>query len=464
MIQLIGWTILHSLWQITLIAVLYWMGKFSLRKANANAQYITGISALIAAFLVPIFTFYYLWSTQAINYIATTLTPITNDNLHPTVPFNVEEVVSWAPSSFLDYLPIILPYLVAFWGVGVLYFSFRFIQNLNGVHQLKNVEKELIGSAWRTRIDTFITEFGINKEVQVYLSTYVKEPLTFGHFKPVILLPISLITGFESKAIETIILHELAHIKRHDYLVNLGQSIIEIILFYHPLVWWLSNEIRTVREHCCDDLVLKMGDNRSTYVATLTALQWRKVGGHRNRLSMTAIGADGHFAKRIKRMFGVEEERKFSFRQLMSLFLILLIPACGGILYKQYDFEKLFLKNETGIDYPDKKLTYILDEHTNMEYIREIKREITDLGITIGDLSFCTSMIYDSLNNQKNIKSVSGLILRNKGKAIPFYGSDLEKEPLGNRKKITYQIYLSINNKIPFFQIRISRNKLLYFS
>jgi len=191
----------------------------------------------------------------------------------------------------------------------------------------------LIGGEWLTKLSTFKNQLNIDKEVQIFLSLQVKEPITFGHFKPIILLPISLMTGFDTAAIETIILHELAHIKRHDYLVNIGQSIIEIILFYHPLVWWLSRDIRELREHCCDDLVLSIGKNRTTYVETLTALQWRKIGGMTNRLSLSASGGDAGFTRRIKRMFGVEEKRG-SFRQLMGLFLLLLIFSVGGIFLK----------------------------------------------------------------------------------------------------------------------------------
>jgi len=144
MIQIIGWTILHSLWQITLIAALYWMGKLSLQKKKANTQYVLGITALITAFIAPMITFYYLWSAQKAPLLSTTLSPITNEKINPTVLLNMEEVVSTTPASFVDYLPLILPYLVAFWGMGVLYFTIRFIKNLMGVNSLQNSENELI--------------------------------------------------------------------------------------------------------------------------------------------------------------------------------------------------------------------------------------------------------------------------------------------------------------------------------
>jgi len=265
-------------------------------------------------------------------------------------------------------------------------------KNLNGVKKLKDIENELINREWRTKINIFINQLGIDKQVQVYLSTYVKEPLTFGHFRPVILLPISLITGFDSKAIETIILHELAHIKRHDYLVNLGQSIVEIILFYHPLVWWLSKEIRTVREHCCDDLVLAMGDNRNTYVETLTALQWRKAGVSPNRLSMTSIGDSGNFSQRIKRMFG-EEEKHFSTQKWVVLLGLVGLLIGGKVWMNQQ-------KNISEERLDKKEIIFLVDENTSQALFQKWETITKKRGI---NLDFSPS-VFDENNQLKEVR------------------------------------------------------------
>lgn len=336
MIQIFGWTILHSLWQLSLIAIAYLVLKTLWKQATSLQQYYLVLTAFVSSFLAPIFTFNYLWQQTTVAPVVSTLTPITNGPISvPTTVGTTEEVVLQTSLTFADYLTMCLPYLVVFWAIGVLYFVIRFMVNLFRINKLQRIENELITGEWLAKIRTFKKQLNIEKEVQVFLSKHVKEPITFGHFKPVILLPISLMTGFEPVAIETILLHELAHIKRHDYLINLGQSIIEIILFYHPCIWWLSKEIRAIREHCCDDLVLSMGDNRDAYVKTLTVLQWRKIGAVSNSLSMTASGEDGDFTRRIKRMFGVAEEG-FSFRQLMGVFLVLLFLAVGGVFIKDY--------------------------------------------------------------------------------------------------------------------------------
>lgn len=335
MIQIIGWTILHSLWQIAIIVAFYLIVKTVWKTPTALAKYYLALTAFGSSFLAPIFTFSYLWNQTIIPPMSSVVAPFTKGAIDIPTTVGTTETVVLSPLTWADYLTLSLPYLVTFWGIGVLFYTIRFFINLYGVKQLQNIDNEMITGEWLLKIRTFRQQLNIEKEVQVFLSKHVKEPITFGHFKPVILLPISLITGFDSAAIETILLHELAHIKRHDYLVNLGQSLIEIILFYHPGIWWLSKEIRAFREHCCDDLVLSMGNNRTTYVETLTALQWRKIGAVSNSLSMTASGNEGDFTHRIKRMFGVEE-KKGSFRQLMGVFLLLLMVAVGSVFYQNY--------------------------------------------------------------------------------------------------------------------------------
>ena len=450
MIQIIGWTILHSLWKIALLASLYLLIKNNWRTKTALKKYYLAVSALVTTFLSTIFTCSYLYQQE--NWM---VTPITDGNLIPIIsetstttliPVQPNEIVVETTITLADYLTICLPYLVAFWGLGMLYFTIRFLKNLYGVKQLQNIDNELISGEWLAKIKIFKTQLNIQKDVQVFLSLHIKEPITFGHFKPIILLPISLITGFDTAAIETILLHELAHIKRHDYLVNLGQSFIEIILFYHPLIWWLSKDIRELREHCCDDLVLSLGDNRITYVETLTALQWRKVGGVTNRLSLSASGGDAGFSRRIKRMFGVEEKRG-SFRQLMGVFLVLLVVAVGISFYNSIEVRQLIFRNETGSFYPNKTFTYILDENTTMEEMRAIQKEIKVLGITMHNFCMGTSTTYydEDTDNSELIKNINGSYFREGGQEIFFDSPNLAEHP----------IQLTFNNKF------LSKSKVL---
>ncbi|MFK7981028.1 MAG: M56 family metallopeptidase [Saprospiraceae bacterium] len=433
MIQIIGWTILHSLWQVALIASLYLIVKNAWQYPTALKKYYLAVSALGATFFSTLLTFGYLFqqTNPVVRPVAdSNLVSIINEVPAPILPIETNEIVTTTALTLADYLTLCLPYLVAFWGLGMFYFTLRFCKNLYGVNKLQKSDNELINSEWLAKIKIFKNQLNIEKEVQVFLSKYVKEPITFGHFKPIILLPISLVTGFDNAAIETIILHELAHIKRNDYLVNLGQSIIEIILFYHPLVWWISREIRELREHCCDDLVLSLGDNRTTYVETLTALQWHKVGGMTNRLSLSASGGDAGFTRRIKRMFGVEEERG-NFRQLMGLFLLLLIFAIGGIFYRNYFIGEEHTDEAIAI-YPAEEFSYYIDNSYSNGDMDKIRAEIKRLGITLGPCSFSkmTTICDDDSTNAEVVRSLKGSYYRDYGKTIFFESPDLSQFPL----------------------------------
>ena len=226
MIQIIGWTILHSLWQITLITSLYLLIKNSWQTSTALKKYYLAIGALLSTCLSTIFTFSYLFQQDkpfAMRLNENNLTLTSGEVITTISSIENSEIVVATTLNFADYITLCLPYLVVFWGIGMLYFTIRFFKNLYGVQQLKSIDSELISGEWWQKINRFKNQLNIHKEVQVYLSKYVKEPITFGHLKPVILLPISLVTGFDEAAIETIILHELAHIKRNDYLINLHE-------------------------------------------------------------------------------------------------------------------------------------------------------------------------------------------------------------------------------------------------
>ncbi|MEM1120875.1 MAG: M56 family metallopeptidase [Bacteroidota bacterium] len=421
MIQIIGWAILHSLWQIALITCLYIVVKSLWKKASALQQYYLGLAALVANFSAPILTVGYLWPAQNNAVAMTNLAPTTHNLVTISTTVGTTEEVVYTTLTFADYLTMVLPYLVAFWGLGMGYFLTRFLLNLAKIQKLQNIDNEIITGEWLAKISAFKKQLNIEKEVQVFLSTHIKEPITFGHFKPVILLPISLMTGFDAAAVETILLHELAHIKRHDYLVNLGQSLIEIILFYHPCVWWLSKEIRTIREHCCDDLVLSVGDNRDAYVRTLTTLQWRKIGAVSNSLSMAASGDQSDFTRRIKRMFGVEEKQRFSFRQLMGVFLVLLFLAIGAVVYQRYAQPVKYVEPIENFEcikqISEKEFQLTINEKTTRAELERWVQLAQEKGTKI-------DFMESTFDNQENLKELRGHV-RSNGNDWTFGAKDL---------------------------------------
>jgi hypothetical protein len=165
---------------------------------------------------------------------------------------------------------------------------------------------------------------GIRRSVRVVQSTVVQVPTTLGWIRPVVLLPVGCLTRFSTGQWEAIIAHELAHIRRHDYLVNLVQSALEAFLFYHPAVWWISSQIRLERENCCDDLAVRASGDPLGYAKALTELEvWR---GSVSALALSATG--GPLLTRIRRLLGEPPATRGASVAVMLL-LVLLASSLG---------------------------------------------------------------------------------------------------------------------------------------
>jgi hypothetical protein len=151
-----------------------------------------------------------------------------------------------------------------------------------------------------TRLQLLVHRFGIDRRVRVFECALVRVPTVVGYLRPVILLPASVVTGLAPAYLDAVLTHELAHVRRHDYLVNVLQSLVETLLFYHPAVWWCSRQIRIEREHCCDDMVVEAGGNRLAYASALAQLE--ELRGLQPMLSLNASG--GRLVDRIRRLLG----------------------------------------------------------------------------------------------------------------------------------------------------------------
>ena len=159
-----------------------------------------------------------------------------------------------------------MPFLAIFWLIGISFFASRILLGLFRLHHFSTQETISLPSTWDTRLLTLQRLSGVYRPITVRLSHLVESPITYRFFRPIVLLPISLFTHLSDEQIEVILLHELAHIKRQDYLVNLLQSCMEVLFFYHPLIWWISKQVRLEREHCCDDRGMNLRHNPMLYV------------------------------------------------------------------------------------------------------------------------------------------------------------------------------------------------------
>ena len=280
----IGWTLLHSLWQGAIVAAV--LGAVLLILRTARARYVAACAALLVQLAFFVLTLLRLAPETARSF------PV-RDRIVPVWNIVFENVSSgyWKPD-----LAAAAPWLALLWMAGVLLMFGRYSVSCISVRRFRRRGVCCAPNAWQREVERLIARLGISRPVGLLESCLAEVPTVIGHVRPVILMPVGMLAGLSPAQIESILLHELAHIRRHDYLINTLQRCVEGLLFYHPAVWWISAVIRTEREHCCDDLAVSISGDRHEYARALAALE-------QNRFSPGVVAATGgSLVKRIHRL------------------------------------------------------------------------------------------------------------------------------------------------------------------
>ena len=200
-----------------------------------------------------------------------------------------------------------LAWLVPFWMAGVVLFYLRGMTSWLAARRLRRSGVCFAAEEWQDRLARLKQQLRVTQPVLLLESCLAEVPVVVGYLRPMILMPVGLIAGLPTAQVEAILLHELAHIRRYDYVVNLMQVFVEGLLFYHPAVWWISGVMRAERENCCDDLVVAVTGGALEYAAALTALEMRR--GPREVLAASLSATGGNLVNRIQRLLGRPERR-----------------------------------------------------------------------------------------------------------------------------------------------------------
>lgn len=337
--EVVGWSLVHFVWQGAAIAIIVGVVLRVMRRSSANARYVAACFALATMAACPVVTAGWLarhvdWSTAN----------------SPPMPVVTGEFLDAAPSSDgLEYAPPIersprewlgssrvtnaadraggeaatplqgvpprptlrervgstverwLPWIVGVWLVGVGLLSGRLLFGWIQVQRLRRSAIQPVADACQELLRQLAGRLRITRPVRLVESALVQVPTVVGWLRPMILLPASAITGLTTDQLQAVLAHELAHIRRHDYLVNLLQTVVETLLFYHPAVWWVSHRIRLEREHCCDDIAVATCGDRVGYARMLLALE--ELRAPASRLAVAADG--GSLRSRIARLLSL---------------------------------------------------------------------------------------------------------------------------------------------------------------
>ena len=331
LLDAVGWALIHFLWQGTLVAGLAAGALAATRGSAATVRYAIGVAALATMAALPIATAWRATDADPFRLQIGTETPIalraalataaTRGDVPTAVAgptrsasllerrrdatgARLDAVVPVQPRSGVDVVTW-FPWLVATWAVGVLVLSVRLLGGWLRARRLSHDGVMPAPAACVAAAARFASRLGLRQAVRVLESRLLEAPVAIGWLRPVILLPTSALTGLPPEQLDAIIAHELAHIRRQDYLVNLAQSVVETVLFYHPAVWWVSGRIREEREHCCDDLAVAACGDRERYARALVSLE-----GLRGAAVLPVVRANGgSLIMRIKRLLTPELSR-----------------------------------------------------------------------------------------------------------------------------------------------------------
>ncbi len=305
--QAVTIALIHFVWQGAGIAAALWAALLLLRNRSANSRYIAATIGLAALAAAPLITAWRVWSRPTTAYSAA----ITE------LPIRIQSFAAGGHGHVLSYR------VLQAWALGVLLFSLRLVRSSVEVYRLRHTGEPAESVVIRAAAN-LAERMGLKRAARVLVSPLAEVPSVVGWLRPVILLPLASVTGLSPDQLETVLAYEIAHIRRYDYLVNLLQTVVETLLFYHPAVWWTSARIRHERELCCDDMVVRSCGDALCYARALTRLE--RLRGVPRTLALAST--DGPLSKRIRRLLGEAPTERFGPTRLFGILALSLATVC----------------------------------------------------------------------------------------------------------------------------------------
>ena len=316
----LSWMFMHSLWQGLLLTILAGTIVSATKRSSPSLRY-SLLTALLFCFIgATLVTFSWQWQMNGDAMAA-------NWNNGPTV--SAQEIVpeyNWW-TGFTQFMNQYSGWIIPAWAVVVLLKLVRMMVDFYYVNRLRTAYINEPGETWTIRLQQLTRAMGIRKQVVLLESGLVNIPLVAGHFKPVILVPLGILTRLSAAEVEAFLLHELAHIRRHDYLVNLIQRVTSILFFFNPGVLWLSSLISAERENCCDDMAITHTDDKVKFVEALISVKQHALSSP--AMAMNFLGQKNLLLHRVQR---IVYSRNKSLNMAELLFVVCSL-VCSMLLF-----------------------------------------------------------------------------------------------------------------------------------
>jgi beta-lactamase regulating signal transducer with metallopeptidase domain len=337
-VEATAWTLIHFCWQGAVIAGVYRIASAAFSRRASQTRYVLALSALLAMLAAAVLTF--AWQIRSSAPSALSYSGMSNAQVSGDFPRVLTPGMAASSHAATDNLallrsmPGVMGWIDAFWLIGVLALAARGFGGWWVIHRLRITATAQVPAPVRASFERISRTLSLSRPVLLRVSSAIAGPVTMGTLRAIVLLPVSAVTLLSPDELEVVLAHELAHVRRADFLWNLVQTLIETLFFFHPAVWWLSGRVRHERELCCDDLALKVCPNPVVYASALFHLEEQ-----RSRQMSLAMALDGHqpvqtLRWRIARILGETIPRNpnrplrpFSLAALGAVLVVLLLPA-----------------------------------------------------------------------------------------------------------------------------------------
>jgi bla regulator protein blaR1 len=330
----LSWTLIHSLWQGLLLSVIAGTIMSTTKRSSPSFRY-SLLTALLFCFIgATLVTFVWHWKISP-GAITTQLASTST-----LADQSISSQHNWW-NEFTQFINYNTGWIIPAWATIVLLKLVRVLVDFYYLNRLRTSYINMPEESWTIRLQELVRKMGIRKQVVLLESKLVNIPLVAGHFKPVILVPLGILTRLSPAEVEAVLLHELAHIRRHDYLINIVQRLTSIIFFFNPGLLWLSSLIRSERENCCDDIAILHTNNKQQFIEALISVKQHSLSSP--TLVMNFLGQKNLLHQRVNRIvysrnktLNVAELLFFGFSVICSILFFSkagrTVPADTGLL------------------------------------------------------------------------------------------------------------------------------------
>jgi beta-lactamase regulating signal transducer with metallopeptidase domain len=361
-IRQIGWVLVHFLWQGLAAAAIMWAVLKVLAKSTAGVRYITACAGMLLMASAPVITFVAMHEpttalpavTESVKSAETHFEAPPAKAIVLTPEAEPEPAVKPLCAILEEKLETALPWCVVAWAAGVAALSLWYLGGWCQLQKLRLIGTRPASEQIAAQTLELAQRLGVTRAVRLTESVLVQVPTMIGWLKPVILLPATALTGLDEMQLRAMIAHELAHVRRHDYLANMFQTAVEILGFYHPAVWWMSKQIRIERENCCDDIAADLVQDRTAYARALFSMEEIRV----QQLALALRASGGSLIDRISRLVGKTETVSTKSGWIASAATLLVV--CGLLVSASMAMNKKADETNADID-SNKLITYSVD-------------------------------------------------------------------------------------------------------